>query len=175
MKNGCHGNFSTFSLLDGKMAAESRKKLCVRGYHVCNDIWEAVVGETLVCIREPRNALDSYAAVGGNYSWWQNFCGFNFMVEGTHECFNTTKICAYTVCFVGVLEVVESFVRKAMLATTGLLPTNASRCCMSIPTNWWSFKCLSANFVIPLVPALGCIHRTSSEKSRWPLNFRMLH
>ena len=65
------------SLLDGKMAAEFRKKLCGHGYHVY-DIWEAAVGETLICIREPRNAHDRYAVVGGNYLWWQNFRGFNF-------------------------------------------------------------------------------------------------
>ena len=46
------------SLLDGKMAAEFRKKLYVHGYHVYNDIWEVAVGEMLVCMREPRNAHD---------------------------------------------------------------------------------------------------------------------
>ena len=69
-----------------------------RYHHKC---WEAAVGETLVCVREPRNAHDTcdrYAAAGGNYSWWQSFCGFNFCgVEGTHENFSTTKISAYTV------------------------------------------------------------------------------
>ena len=49
------------SLLNGKMAAEFRKKLCVRGYHVYNDIWETAIGETPVCV---RNAIDSYAAAG---------------------------------------------------------------------------------------------------------------
>ena len=38
---------------------DSLQKLCVCGYHVYNDIWEAAVGETLVCVREPRNAHDS--------------------------------------------------------------------------------------------------------------------
>ena len=56
------------SLLDGKMAAEFRKKLCKRGYHVYmyNDIWEAAVGEMLVCVREPRNAHDRYTVAGSN-------------------------------------------------------------------------------------------------------------
>ena len=49
------------SLLDGKMTAELRKKLCVRGCHVYSDIWEAAVRETLVCVREPRNAHGSYS------------------------------------------------------------------------------------------------------------------
>ena len=34
---------------------------CVRGYHVYLEIWEAVVGEVLVCEREPRNTADRYA------------------------------------------------------------------------------------------------------------------
>ena len=28
--------------------------LCVRGQHIYKDIWHAVVGEVLVCEREPR-------------------------------------------------------------------------------------------------------------------------
>ena len=31
---------------------------CVRGYHVYKDVWTAVVRETLVCQREPKNAID---------------------------------------------------------------------------------------------------------------------
>ena len=85
------------SLLDGKMAAEFRKKLCMCGHHVYNDIWEAAVGEMPVCIREPRSTHDRYAVAGGNYLWWQNFMGLIFMVEGTHKNFHTMKISAYTV------------------------------------------------------------------------------
>ena len=33
----------------------------VRGYHVYKDVWEAAIGEVLVCEREPRNAEDRYA------------------------------------------------------------------------------------------------------------------
>ena len=54
------------SLLNGKMAAEFRKKLCMRRYHVYNDIWETAVGEMLVCMREPRNAHDRYTVMGSN-------------------------------------------------------------------------------------------------------------
>ena len=43
------------------MAAEYGKELCEREYHVYNNVWEAVAGETLVCVREPRNAHDRYA------------------------------------------------------------------------------------------------------------------
>ena len=82
-KIGHHENFATLSdsLHDGKMA--EKKWLCVRGYqrgyqrgyHAYNDIWEGAVGETLFCVREPRNAHDRYAVTD---SLWQNFRGFNF-------------------------------------------------------------------------------------------------
>ena len=36
-------------------------KLCVRGYHIYQDIWEAAVGETLVCLRKPQNSHDRHA------------------------------------------------------------------------------------------------------------------
>ena len=36
-------------------------ELCVRGYHVYKDIWEAAIGEELPCERETRNTNDRYA------------------------------------------------------------------------------------------------------------------
>ena len=73
----------------------------------CNDIWEAAVGETLICVREPRNAHDRYtvavekdSTVIGHLPKFHGgkiFVGLIFMVEGTHENFNTTKISVYTV------------------------------------------------------------------------------
>ena len=30
-------------------------------YHVCKEVWKAVVGEALVCEREPENTSDQYA------------------------------------------------------------------------------------------------------------------
>ena len=38
-----------------------RRACCVHGYHVYCEIWEAAVGEVLVCEREPRNTVDRYA------------------------------------------------------------------------------------------------------------------
>ena len=35
-------------------------KSCVRGYYTYQDIWDAAVGEELLCKREPNNARDSY-------------------------------------------------------------------------------------------------------------------
>ena len=35
-------------------------EISVRGYHVYEAIWHAVVGETLACEREPRNIHDRY-------------------------------------------------------------------------------------------------------------------
>ena len=34
---------------------------CIRGYHVYKEIWEAAVGEELVCVREPHNSHNHYA------------------------------------------------------------------------------------------------------------------
>ena len=34
---------------------------CVRGYHVYKDIWDAVIGEAVICEREPHNVEDRYA------------------------------------------------------------------------------------------------------------------
>ena len=38
-----------------------RVDVCVRGQHIYKDIWYAVVGEVLVCEREPNNFEDRYA------------------------------------------------------------------------------------------------------------------
>lgn len=37
------------------------KDLCIRGYHVYQQIWSAAVGEVLSCCREPTNLRDRYA------------------------------------------------------------------------------------------------------------------
>ena len=34
---------------------------CVRGYHIYKDIWTSVIGEDLLCEREPFNSVDRYA------------------------------------------------------------------------------------------------------------------
>ena len=36
-------------------------ELCVRGYHLYKNIWEAAIGEELQCERETRNTKDRYA------------------------------------------------------------------------------------------------------------------
>ena len=35
--------------------------MCIRGFHVYKDVWDAVVGEELECERERRNNYDRYA------------------------------------------------------------------------------------------------------------------
>ena len=37
------------------------RDLCVHGYHVYGEVWQAVVRESLVCEREARNVHDRYA------------------------------------------------------------------------------------------------------------------
>ncbi len=45
----------------GMAMEELERVCCIRGYHVYKEVWEAAVGKTLMCEREPRNALDRYA------------------------------------------------------------------------------------------------------------------
>ena len=42
---------------------------CIRGYHVYKDVWTAAVGETLVCQREPENAIDIYIYSSKKFSY----------------------------------------------------------------------------------------------------------
>ena len=39
----------------------AERSSCVRGYHVYRAIWDAVIGEDLVCERETTNEHDRYA------------------------------------------------------------------------------------------------------------------
>ena len=34
---------------------------CVRGYHICKDIWAAAIGEALACSREPTNVGEIFS------------------------------------------------------------------------------------------------------------------
>lgn len=43
------------------LAIDYTRACCVRGYHVYQAVWDAAVGEVLVCKREPTNAVDRYA------------------------------------------------------------------------------------------------------------------
>ena len=36
---------------------------CVKGYHINQELWEAVIGEELLCEREHYNPADTYAVV----------------------------------------------------------------------------------------------------------------
>ena len=46
---------------DSHMATECKNKLCVLGYHMYKNIWEAAFRETVSCVRKSRNARDRYA------------------------------------------------------------------------------------------------------------------
>ena len=37
------------------------KDCCVRGYHIYQRVWDAAIGENLICRREPTNERDRYA------------------------------------------------------------------------------------------------------------------
>ena len=34
---------------------------CIRGYHICQLVWMPVLGEDLICLREPFNSVNRYA------------------------------------------------------------------------------------------------------------------
>ena len=38
-----------------EIAGEKEMACCVRGHHICKDIWAAAIGEGLVCSKEPTN------------------------------------------------------------------------------------------------------------------------
>ena len=44
-----------------KFRMEWRQDSCIHGYHVCNEIWTAVLGEVLITERELHNMGDRYA------------------------------------------------------------------------------------------------------------------
>ena len=61
-------NFVTLKLLlqeVGKMGeqyGEERIASCMRGCHICNEVWTATVGEIICCTRKTGNFVDRYAA-----------------------------------------------------------------------------------------------------------------
>ena len=72
---------------------ESRVDVCVRGQYIYKDIWYAVVGEVLVCKREPNNFQDRYAVAVKK----ENFARLIFAHKGTRENILTAKITQTTV------------------------------------------------------------------------------
>ena len=43
------------------MTPVATKLICVRGYHICKDVWAVVVGEEFVCRRGRGNSHNVYA------------------------------------------------------------------------------------------------------------------
>ena len=43
---------------------ELRRESCIRGHHVYKSRWNPVLGEVLLCEREPHNATDRYSIAG---------------------------------------------------------------------------------------------------------------
>ena len=66
MVGAIHKNLSprNFSTYHKESMEEYGRDCCVRGYHVYQEIWEAAVGEVLVCEREPRNVEGSVRCGG---------------------------------------------------------------------------------------------------------------
>ena len=49
------------NLKSNKMAASFGYAICVRGYHVYQEIWTATEGETMLCHRDTRSREDHFA------------------------------------------------------------------------------------------------------------------
>ena len=48
-----------FTRENGRSTHSDQKALCIRGYHIYKDIWEAAVGETLACVLVSNNCMAS--------------------------------------------------------------------------------------------------------------------
>ena len=67
--------------------------VCVRSQYIYKDIWYAVVGEVLVCKREPNNFQDRYAVAVKK----ENSARLIFVHKATRENILTAKITQTTV------------------------------------------------------------------------------
>ena len=72
---------------------EFRVDVCVHGQHIYKDIWYAVVGEVLVCEREPNNFQDRYAVAVKK----ENSACLIFTHKATRKNILTAKITQATV------------------------------------------------------------------------------
>ena len=44
-----------------RIMEELRRESCIRGHHICNEIWDPAIGGAVQCGTEPRNAIDRYS------------------------------------------------------------------------------------------------------------------
>ena len=47
---------------------ELHKDSCIRGFHICNELWTAVLGEVLLTQRESHDVADLYAVAVKKHS-----------------------------------------------------------------------------------------------------------
>ena len=73
-----------------------RADVCVRGYHIYEGIWYAVVSKVLVYEREPNNSQDRYTYVCCSCKKGK-FHAFNFCALGNLQNILTVKITQTTV------------------------------------------------------------------------------
>ena len=75
------------------------RNCCTRGYHIYKEVWEAVVGEALVCEREPENASDRHTVavkqegtiIGHLLRKLSQVCSLFLRRGGTIECTVTCR------------------------------------------------------------------------------------
>ena len=77
---------------------EFRVDVCVRGQHIYKDIWYAVVGEVLVCKREPNNFQNRYPLTVKKENSVRLLFAHKVTCENACENILTAKITQTTVC-----------------------------------------------------------------------------
>ena len=94
---------------------ELERHCSVRGYHVYKEIWEASVGEVLVCEREPNNALDRYAVAVKENERLLDIC-----LEKYQEC----VLCLFDKVVSFLAKLLEIFIRSTTRGTCSSMPTD---------------------------------------------------
>ena len=132
-----------------------KRRCCVQGYHVYKDMWEAAVGEVLICEREPDNASNRYAvdAKRRNYCWT--------FASRTNKCVRCRK------CFTGLIicctKYFAIFIFVALSDYENILTMKISRFmeywCNCINTVWQ--YCTYA--VLSIIPIVFTWNQNTSE------------
>ena len=75
----------------GESNCHGRRNCCIQGYHVYKAVWKAVLGESLVCEGDPKNASICYGCEKGTMIGHlprkvSQVCFLFLRREGTIEC-----------------------------------------------------------------------------------------
>ena len=95
-------NFSQLSKKKMALVGKATVESCVRGFHVYQDVWVPVIGETLLCRRETDNSEDRYAVAYykseevGHVTWKISHLCAAFLRRGRAMKGTVTGTCRYS-------------------------------------------------------------------------------